>query len=88
MRRRFVTHPSESESDSNSAACNRACGMMMSKGDRDENAVAKPAGRIWDKNPSSTARWFNRILHKKRGMVHQDITRKEGLSNKVDYQYV
>ena len=34
---------------SDSAACNRACGMMMSKGDRDENAVAKPAGRIWDK---------------------------------------
>ena len=23
--------------------------MMMSKGDRDENAVAKPAGRIWAK---------------------------------------
>ena len=77
MRRRFVTHLSDSESDSDSAACNRAYGMMMSKGDRDENAVAKPAGSIWDKKQvqpldgstgyyAKKEGWFNRILPEKR----------------------
>ena len=47
---------------------------MMSKGDRDENAVAKPAGRIWDKKQVQLLDGSTGYYTKKRGMVHQDIT--------------